>query len=103
MASINNIEALMAKKRSEQEWRELIDNFESYGYQNPAVFYVAHDVHARDLQQKQMELKANGFIPVMVSGDQKPKAIASLQLASGAKIDILSLPALAHIANMAAA
>jgi hypothetical protein len=26
-----------------------------------------------------------------------------LQLASGAKIDILSLPALAHIANMAAA
>ena len=42
----------MAKKRSEQEWRELIDNFESYGYQNPAVFYIANDVHARDLQQK---------------------------------------------------
>ena len=44
----------MATKRSEQEWRELINNFERYGYQNPAVFYIANDVHARDLQQKQM-------------------------------------------------
>ena len=92
----------MTKKRSEQEWRELIDNFESYGYQNPAVFYVAHDVHARDLKQKQMELKENNFIPVMVTDDQAPKAIACLQLTSGAKLDILSLPALMHLVNMAA-
>ena len=92
----------MTKKRSEQEWRELIDNFESYGYQNPAVFYIAHDVHARDLQQKQMELKENNFIPVMVTNEQAPKAIASIQLPSGAKLDILSLPALMHLVNMAA-
>jgi hypothetical protein len=92
----------MAKKRSEQEWREIIDNFESYGYQNPAVFYIAHDVHARDLRQKQVELKENKFIPVMVTDEQTPKAIASLQLSSGAKLDILSLPALMHLVNMAA-
>ncbi len=93
----------MTKKRSEQEWRELIDNFESYGYQNPAVFYVAHDVHARDLKQKQIEFMETGFIPVMVTDDQASKAIASLQLPSGAKLDILSLPALVHLVNMATA
>ena len=92
----------MAKKRSEQEWRELIDNFESYGYQNPAVFYIANNVHARDLQQKQMELKENNFIPVIVTNEQAPKAIASMHLPSGAKLDILSLPALVHLVNMAA-
>ena len=42
----------MVKKRSEQEWRELIDNFEGHGHQNPAVFYVARDVHAPDLKKK---------------------------------------------------
>ena len=52
MASDNDSEAAsMVKKRSEQEWRELIDNFESYGYQNPAVFYGAHDGHALDLKK----------------------------------------------------
>ena len=63
---------------------------------------MAHDVHARDLKQKQMELKTNSFIPVMVTDEQAPKAIASLQLSSGAKLDILSLPALVHLINMAA-
>ena len=92
----------MTTKRSEQEWRELIDNFESYGYQNPAVFYVAHDVHAHNLKQKQMELKENKFIPVMVTDEQTPKAIAHLQLSSGANLDILSLPELVHLFNMAA-
>ena len=92
----------MTKNRSEQEWRELIDTFESYGYQNPAVFYIANDVHARDLKQKQMELKGNGFIPVMVAYEQAPKAIAIMQLPSGARLDILSLPALVHLVNMAA-
>ena len=92
----------MTKNRSEQEWRELIDNFESYGYQNPAVFYIANDVHARDLKQKQMELKGNGFIPVMVTEEQAPKAIAIMQLPSGARLDIFSLPALVHLVNMAA-
>ena len=90
----------MATKRTEQEWRKLIDNFESYGYQNPAVFYVAHDVHARDLQQKQAELKANSFIPVTVSDDKTAVVIARMQLPSGAKLDILSLPALVHLVNM---
>jgi hypothetical protein len=93
----------MAKKRSEQEWRELIHDFESYGYQNPAVFYIANGVHARDLQQKQAELKANSFIPVMVSDDKTPEVIARMHLPSGAKLDILSLPALVHLVNMAAA
>ena len=52
MASDNNNEAAsMVKKRSEQEWRELIDNFERDGYQNPTVFCVAHNVHAYDLKQ----------------------------------------------------
>ena len=92
----------MTKNRSEQEWRELIDNFESYGYQNPAVFYIANDVHARDLKQKQMELKGNDFIPVMVTDEQAPKAIAIMQLPSGARLEILSLPALVHLVNMAA-
>ena len=92
----------MTKNRSEQEWRELIDNFESYGYQNPAVFYIANDVHARNLKQKQMELKGNGFIPVMVTDEQAPKAIAIMQLPSGARLEILSLPALVHLVNMAA-
>ena len=72
----------MVKKRSEQEWRELIDNFERDGYQNPTVFCVAHNVHAYDLKQKQMELKRNRFIPVMVTDDQPPKTIARLQLPS---------------------
>jgi hypothetical protein len=103
MALINYGKATsMTKKRSDQEWRELIHDFESYGYQNPAVFYIAHDVHAHDLKQKQMELKTNGFIPVMVTDEQTPKAIARLQLASGAKLDILSLPALVHLVNTAA-
>ena len=92
----------MTKNRSEQEWRDLIDNFESYGYQNPAVFYIANDVHARDLKQKQMELKGNRFIPVMVTDEQAPKAIAIMQLPSGARLEILSLPALVHLVNMAA-
>ena len=89
----------MVKKRSEQEWRELIENFESYGYQNPTVFCVAHNVHVHDLKQKQMELKTNRFIPVLVTDDQTPKTIARLQLPSGAKLDILSLPALVHLVN----
>jgi hypothetical protein len=93
----------MAKKRSEQEWRELIHDFENYGYQNPAVFYVAHDVHAHDLQKKKNALKTNHFIPVTVSDNQPPKVIARLQLPSGAKLDILSLPALVHLVNMVAA
>jgi HSP90 family molecular chaperone len=93
----------MATKRSEQEWRELINNFERYGYQNPAVFYIANDVHARDLQQKQMELKANSFIPVIVSDDKTSEVIARMQLPSGAKLDILSLPALVHLVNTVAA
>ena len=93
----------MVKKRSEQEWRELIDNFESYGHQNPTVFCVSHDVHARDLQQKQMELKANSFIPVIVSDDKTSEVIARMQLPSGAKLDILSLPALVHLVNTVAA
>ena len=90
----------MAKKRSEQAWPELIDNFESYGYQNPAVFYVPHDVHARDLQQKKAELKASSFIPATVSDDKTVVVIARMQLPSGAKLDILSLPALVHLVNM---
>ena len=49
-----------------------------------------------------MELKENNFIPVMVTDEQTPKAIAHLQLSSGAKLDILSLPALVHLVNMAA-
>ena len=60
-------------------------------------------MHDRDLKQKQMELKANSFIPVTVSDDQAPKPIASLQLPSGAKLDILSLPALVHLVNTVAA
>ena len=40
----------MATKRSEQEWRELINYFERYGYQNPAMFYLANDIHAHDLK-----------------------------------------------------
>jgi len=60
----------MVKKRSEQEWRELIDNFESHGHQNPTMFCVAHNVHAHELKQKQMERKTNRFFPVMVTDDQ---------------------------------
>ena len=67
------------------------------------MFYIANDVHARDLQQKQMELKANSFIPVMVSDDKTSEVIARMQLPSGAKHDILSLPALVHLVNTVAA
>ena len=53
MASDNDSEAVsMVKKRSEEEWRELIDNFESHGHQNPTVFCVSHNVHVHDLKQK---------------------------------------------------
>ena len=67
------------------------------------MFYIANDVHARDLQQKQMELKANSFIPVIVSDDKTSEVIARMQLPSGAKLDILSLPALVHLVNTVAA
>ena len=100
MASDNDSESVsMVKKRSEQEWRDLIDNFESYGHQNPTVFCVAHNVHVHDLKHKQMELKTNRFIPVLVTDDQTLEPIARLQLPSGAKLDILSLPALVHLVN----
>ena len=53
MASDNDSELVsMVKKRSEQEWRDLIDNFESYEHQNPTVFCVAHNVHVHDLKPR---------------------------------------------------
>mgnify|MGYP001159950042 FL=1 len=87
----------MATKRGEQEWRELIKDFETYGHQNPAVFYVARDVHAHDLKRKQLEQKKNSFIPVSVAGGDASKPIASLMLPSGIKLDILSLSALMQL------
>ncbi len=50
--------------------------FENYAYQNPAVFYLPHDVHASDLKYKQMELKINSFIPAVMTDNQPPKTIA---------------------------
>ena len=91
----------MATKRSEQEWRQLIKDFENYGYQNPAVFYVARDVHAHDLKRKQIELRQNSFIPVGVADGEVSKPIASLMLPSGIKLDILSLPAFMHLVQTA--
>ena len=49
-----------------------------------------------------MEHKINRFIPVMVTDDQPPEPIAHLQLPSGAKLDILSLPALVHFVDTVA-
>ena len=57
-------------------------------------------MHAHDLKQKQDELKANSFILVTVSDDKTVVVIARMQLPSGAKLDILSLPALVHLVNM---
>ena len=70
----------MATKRTEQEWRELIQDFENYGHQSPAVFYIAHDVHAHELKRKKIELKKHGFIPVTVTDSASSKPIASLRL-----------------------
>ena len=91
----------MATKRTEQEWRQLIQDFENYGHQSPAVFYIAHDVHAHELKRKQIELKKHGFIPVTVADSASSKPIASLRLPSGMKLDILSIPALLQIVQTA--
>jgi hypothetical protein len=91
----------MATKRDELEWREIIKDFDSYGHQNPAVFYVARDVHAHDLKQKQVELKKNSFIPVALVDSEVSKPIASLKLPSGVRVEILSLSALMHLVETA--
>ena len=91
----------MATKRTEQEWRQLIQDFENYGHQNPAAFYIAHDVHAHDLKRKQIKLKKHGFIPVTVADSASTKPIASLRLPSGMKLDILSIPALLQLVQTA--
>ena len=84
----------MTTKQTEQEWRQLIQDFENYGYQNPAVFYVAHDVHAHDLKREQIELKKHGFTLVTVADSASSKPIGSLKMPSGMKLDNLSITAL---------
>jgi len=43
----------MAKERNEQERRELNKDFEECGFINPPAFYIAGDVNAYKLKQKQ--------------------------------------------------
>jgi len=87
----------VASKRTEQEWRELIHDFVNYGYQNPAVFYLAQDGHAHDLKRMQLELKTIDFIRVSVADGEASTPIDSLRLSSAMKLDILSTPALLQL------